>query len=92
MQLVVPPQFSTSPNSKTQDLRALSKDLEAAFLSEMLKHAGLGETPEAFGGGIGEDQFGSMLRDMQAREMVAAGGIGLSEAIFRSLEARENAK
>lgn len=70
------------------DLRDLAQDLEASFLAEMLKHAGLGETPDGFGGGIGEDQFASMLRDLQAKEIAANGGIGLAEAIFKSLEAR----
>lgn len=74
------------------DLRALAQDLEASFLAEMLKHAGLGETPEAFGGGIGEEQYGSMLRDLQARDLAASGGIGLAEAIFKSLEARSRAQ
>ncbi|NDR57888.1 flagellar biosynthesis protein FlgJ [Pseudoruegeria sp. M32A2M] len=51
----------------------------------MLKHAGVGKTPEGFGGGVGEEQFSSLLRDMQAREIAARGGIGLAESIFNSL-------
>lgn len=67
------------------DLRHAAKELEAAFLAEMLKSAGLGETPSAFGGGIGEDQFASFLRQEQARAMVDAGGIGLAQQLFESL-------
>ena len=59
--------------------------LEASFLAEMLKHAGVGKTPGAFGGGIGEDQFASLLREVQARDMARHGGIGLAEAVLRSL-------
>lgn len=62
-----------------------AKALEASFLSEMLGYAGVGKTPEGFGGGIGEDQFGSFLRDEQARQMVENGGIGLAEQVFHAL-------
>ncbi len=72
----------------TARLRHVADDLEATFLSEMLKSAGVGKSREAFGGGIGEDQFGSFLRDAQAKEMVRAGGIGLSETIFNALKER----
>ncbi|MFY0620341.1 MAG: rod-binding protein [Pelagimonas sp.] len=56
----------------------------------MLKSAGVGETPEAFGGGAGEDQFASMLRLEQARQLAATGGIGLAEHIFHSLKENLN--
>ncbi|MBT9385846.1 rod-binding protein [Pseudooceanicola sp. CBS1P-1] len=64
---------------------AAAQDLEASFLSEMLASAGLGTVPEAFGGGAGEAQFASFLREQQARAIVAAGGIGLAEQIYQSL-------
>jgi Rod binding domain-containing protein len=69
-------------------LRKAAQELEATFLAEMLKSAGVGKTPEAFGGGAGEDQFGSFLRLEQAREMAASGGIGLSEALFNAMKER----
>lgn len=59
--------------------------LEQNFLSEMLKAAGLGETPGAFGGGIGEEQFASYLREAQSDAMVQAGGIGLAERLFQAI-------
>jgi len=71
-------------------LRDAAAALEATFLGEMLKTAGLGETPASFGGGAGEEQFASFLRDEQANAMVEAGGIGLAEAIFRSLVERQH--
>jgi len=67
---------------------AFAKELEAGFLAEMLKSAGLGKTSESFGGGAGEDQFSSFLVQEQARAMVDAGGIGLSEAFFNALKER----
>ncbi|MEO1238625.1 MAG: rod-binding protein [Pseudomonadota bacterium] len=74
----------TNPD-RANALQDAAKDLEAAFLAEMLKAAGLGETPSAFGGGVGEDQFASFLRQEQAKAMVDAGGIGLAEQLFESL-------
>ncbi len=67
-----------------------AQNLEATFLAEMLKSAGLGKASETFGGGAGEDQFSSFLIDEQAKEMVRAGGIGLSESIYEALREREN--
>lgn len=69
-------------------LRAAAAALEARFLAEMLGHAGLGESAGAAPGGIGEEQFASLLREAQAKAIVAQGGIGLAERIVRSLAAR----
>ena len=62
-----------------------AKELETAFLSEMLSFSGLGTVSTEFGGGVGEDQFSSFLRQEQARLMVERGGIGLARTIFESL-------
>lgn len=67
-----------------------AQKLEATFLAEMLKAAGLGKSRGEFGGGAGEDQFGSFLVQEQAMEMVRAGGIGLSEQLFEALKERAN--
>jgi Rod binding domain-containing protein len=72
-------------SAKTAHLRALSVELEATFLTEMLKHSGLGEAQKAFGGGIGEEQFTSMRLQQTAQQITKAGGIGLAESIFQSL-------
>ena len=66
-------------------LREKAAQLETAFLAEMLGQAGLGEARQSFGGGIGEEQFSSFLRQEQAAAMVKAGGIGLTEVLFRAL-------
>ncbi|MFN3847527.1 MAG: rod-binding protein [Paracoccaceae bacterium] len=68
-----------------------ARELESAFLSEMLAHAGLGEASDSFGGGAGEEQFASFLRGEQARLIVDRGGIGLAETIFQSLVKSEEA-
>lgn len=76
------------PSSQDQSLRKAAQDLEANFLAEMLKAAGIGKTPEAFGGGAGEDQFASFMRLEQAKQMAAQGGIGLAESLFHALKER----
>ncbi|MEZ5796995.1 MAG: rod-binding protein [Paracoccaceae bacterium] len=52
----------------------------------MLGHAGMdAEANGMFGGGAGEEQFASFLRQEQARMMVDRGGIGLAESLFRAM-------
>lgn len=72
-------------------LKLAAQQLEAGFLAEMLKSAGLGKAPESFGGGAGEDQFASYLRQAQAEEMVRSGGIGLAESLYHALKERQDA-
>lgn len=74
------------PRATEAQLRAKATELEASFLSEMLKYTGLGKPQESFGGGAGEEQFASFLTDEYARLMAQSGGIGLAETIFRSLQ------
>jgi peptidoglycan hydrolase FlgJ len=80
-----------TPTKRDQALWKAAQQLEVSFLSEMLKSAGLGSPRETFGGGIGEEQFGSFLRNAQAESMVKAGGIGLAESLFETLKSRDNA-
>lgn len=75
-------------NNTEAALRTAAENLEASFLAEMLKSAGVGAPREAFGGGAGEEQFSSFLRQAQAEEMVKTGGIGLAEALFEALKER----
>jgi flagellar protein FlgJ len=73
------------PPGRAEIMMDKAQELEAAFLAEMLAHSGLGERQGAFGGGEGEAQFTSFLRQEQARLMVEQGGIGLAELIFRTM-------
>ncbi|MFK7744677.1 MAG: rod-binding protein [Roseobacter sp.] len=82
------PAIPVSQNDKA--LRQAAEKIEASFLAEMLKSAGLGKTSSQFGGGAGEDQFSSFLVQEQAMQMVKAGGIGLAESLFHSLKERDN--
>lgn len=76
--------------ARQQQLMAQAEELEATFLSEMLAHSGLDELRGAFGGGQGEAQFASFLRQEQARLIVQNGGIGLAELIFKTMTEAAN--
>lgn len=67
-----------------------AQKLEATFLAEMLKAAGLGEQASSFSGGAGEDQFASFHRQALADRIAQAGGIGLSEHFLRSIMERQD--
>lgn len=73
------------PAEHDKKLMSVARELEASFLSEMLKNAGVGKSREAFGGGVGEDNFSTFLVREYASATVEAGGIGLAESIYRSL-------
>lgn len=80
------PQGQQDAAQQLEALRRSSRALEASFLAEMLRHAGLGQTPEGFGGGAGEDQFSSYMTRLQAEQIAEQGGIGLAEHIFEALK------
>ena len=91
MQLnLIETKFAPKPDRQDVALRSAAQKLEATFLAEMLKSAGFGQTRDSFGGGAGEDQFSSFLVQAQAEEMVAAGGIGLAEALFEALKEQQD--
>ncbi len=81
----------TSPVKATPDQKALkrvAKAFEASFIAEMLKSAGVGKSRESFGGGAGEEAFSSFLVTAQADKLSEAGGFGLAEKIYQSLNAK----
>lgn len=90
MQAMRPVLAPMIPLQEDKALRDAAMQLEASFLAEMLKAAGLGASPQGFGGGAGEDQFSSFLVREQALAMVRAGGIGLSESIYEALKEQNN--
>ena len=75
---------------REERLRAAARDLETAFLTEMLRAAGAGRPGEGLGsGGAGEDQFASFLVEAQAEAVMQRGGLGLAETLFQALLQRE---
>ena len=98
MSEIAPMSLSPLPKGALPELskadRALwdvAQKLEASFLAEMLKSAGVGEARESFGDGAGEEQFASFLRHEQASLMVKSGGIGLAQSLFEALRADSDA-
>lgn len=87
--LSIPP-AQAPKTARDPALWTAAQGLEGAFLSEMLKSAGLGAPRGGFGGGPGEEQFGSMLRDMQVQDLVSSGGLGLAEQIYDALVVRDD--
>lgn len=82
----VAPSVATQPQMTAKTpLHEAAQKLETAFLAEMLKSAGLGQSRSSFGGGSGEEQFSSFLVHAQAEAMTKAGGLGLSEMFLKSL-------
>jgi Rod binding domain-containing protein len=78
-----------TPGARTDaQARAAAEAFEAAFLSEMLKTAGVNAMPSGFGGGAGEEAFASLLTDEYAKSMAARGGIGLAERVYQILKSR----
>ncbi|RLJ41201.1 rod binding protein [Litoreibacter meonggei] len=67
--------------NRNQDI---AKKLEVAFVSEMLSFIGMKGMSSEFGGGIGEDQFQSFLRQQHAELIVESGGLGLAEQFVAS--------
>ena len=78
------------PITPKTDIRVAAERLEASFLAEMLKSAGVGEQENTMSGGIGESQFASFHREALAREMVVRGGIGLADSFEASLRGKTN--
>jgi flagellar protein FlgJ len=78
----------TGDDARLGALRTQAQALEAAFLSEMLGHAGLGAPAQSSGPGGSEDPFASFLRQAHAEALVARGGIGLAEHLFNALKVR----
>lgn len=76
---------ATARITRALTAREAAEKLEATFLAEMLKSAGLGEQTSAFSGGIGEEQFASFHREALAERMVASGGIGLADRFYKAM-------
>lgn len=74
-----------APHTQTE-LRAVAEKLEASFLAEMLKSAGVGEQDNSFSGSAGESHFATFQREALARDMVASGGIGLADIFHANLK------
>lgn len=64
-----------------RDAQQISDGLEKAFLGEMLKYAGPKPMEGSFGGGIGEEQFSSMMTETYADALAKRLDLGLASRI-----------
>ena len=88
MQVPTIPDTALPRARQEAELRQKAVAFEAAFLAEMLGHAGIGDARSVGGGGAGEDAFASLLAREQAEGFARAGGIGLADRIYESLVRR----
>jgi Rod binding domain-containing protein len=80
-----PPARTLGPSAPADPLKGAACELERAFVSELLKCAGLDDALSG-GAGLGGSTFASFAVDSYAEQFVAAGGLGLADAIYRQLK------
>ena len=80
-----PPIPAAKPPSTEQ--HSAAEEFEAVFVAQMLKATGFGAPRSSLGGGAGEALFASLLIDSYAQALVERGGLGLSDAIARQMDA-----
>lgn len=66
-------------------LRQTAREFEAAFISEMLKHAGLAKAMTGAAGGPG-DGFSALLLEQYSLRIVEKGGFGLADKLYARLK------
>lgn len=66
-------------------LRAQARALETAFVAEMLKAAGTVRMQSGLEGSDEVQPFEPFLAEAQARALVAAGGLGLTDSLVAAL-------
>lgn len=89
-QPVATPTPAAQQSARDAAAHKVAEGFEASFLSEMLQYTGLNAQPDSFGGGVGEEAFGSLLTEQYAKLLAARGGIGLAERIFDVIKNRES--
>lgn len=72
----------------TSDLRKATDELEAIFINMMMKtmRSTIKESEGMFKKSDSEKMFQEMLDDEYSKEMAGAGGIGISDMIFKQFE------
>ena len=71
---------------KLEKIKEAADDFEAMFVSEMLSNmTSTVETDPLFGGGEAEETWKSMMNQEYGKEIVKAGGIGMSKDIMAKM-------
>ncbi|HUZ13822.1 MAG TPA: rod-binding protein [Caulobacteraceae bacterium] len=84
--LAAPPAASAAELAKRGQIARTARDFEASFLTSMLTTMFKGvSTAPPFGGGAGEKMWTSFFAEAVAKQMVKAGGVGLSHAVEQEM-------
>ena len=68
--------------------RAAAEDFESIFLATMMSPMFEGtQAAEPFGGGFAEETWQGLLIEEYGKTIAAAGGVGVSDAVYRELTA-----
>jgi Rod binding domain-containing protein len=89
----IPPLPGTAPALPARpspDLRAQAQALETAFLAEMLKASGMARMGTGLPGGAEDSPFEPFWAEAQARALMAAGGLGLTDSLVAGLTRRDS--
>ncbi len=87
--LLEPRRVGDRPMAPQMDrARYAAREFETVFLTEMLKHAGVGKMPEGFNGGPGEAAFTDLLTREYAGEIARSGSLGLADSVMKALQER----
>ncbi|MBN1608802.1 MAG: rod-binding protein, partial [Polyangiaceae bacterium] len=84
------PSLQAPPDERSVRLLQAARQFEAIFIRQML--AALEKTARISGSdrGAGTSVYGSMVVDVMADAVAAAGGLGLGEALVRDLNAGQS--
>jgi peptidoglycan hydrolase FlgJ len=77
------------PPDRLARIRAQAQALETAFLAEMLRSAGTVRMGSGLPDQSPEAPFDPFLAEAQARALMAAGGLGLTESLVSALIRRD---
>lgn len=88
MHLTPPAPRPTGHADPRADLRVQARALETAFVAEMLKTAGTARMQSGLEGADEVQPFEPFLAEAQARALVAAGGLGLTDSLVAALARR----
>jgi len=82
--------------NQAEKTKLAAQDFEAVFISQMMEHMFSGvKTDGMFGGGNTEEIFRSMMIEEHGKQISAAGGIGIADALQKQLlemQAQHSAK
>ena len=88
---MLPPTLTTAvtrPPQTQPDLRDQARALETAFLAEMLKTAGTARMGNGLPDAPADGPFDPYWAEAQARALMAAGGLGLTDPLVAGLARR----